>query len=63
MLSLFVVLGAFAIEEGTPLHLWAGLLQRIVVLFWFACTTTIAFRALRLGSNAGSASGLTVDWS
>ena len=48
MLILFVVLGAFAIEDGTPLHPWAGLLQRVVVLLWFACTTTISFRALRI---------------
>jgi hypothetical membrane protein len=59
MLILFIVLGAFAIEDGTPLHPWAGLLQRVVVVLWFACTTTIAFRALRIGSNASSASGLT----
>ena len=55
MLILFMVLGMFAIEDGTPLHPWAGLLQRVVVLLWFACTTTIAFRALRMGSNASGA--------
>ena len=55
MLILFVVLGAFAIEDGTPLHPWAGLLQRVVVCVWFACTTTIALRALRIDRNAGSA--------
>ena len=54
MLILFLVLGAFAIEDGTPLHPWVGLLQRVVVLLWFACTTTIAFRALRIGSNASA---------
>jgi len=55
MLILFVVLGAFAIEDGTPLHPWAGLLQRVVVFVWFACTTTIAFMALRIERNAGRA--------
>jgi hypothetical membrane protein len=51
MLILFVVLGAFAIQDGAPLHPWAGLLQRVVVLLWFACTTIIALRARRLGSS------------
>jgi hypothetical membrane protein len=48
MLILFMVLGAFAIEDGAPLHPWAGLLQRFVVLLWFACTMTIGLRALRI---------------
>lgn len=47
MLILFVVMGVFAIDDGTPLHPWAGLLQRVVVLIWFGCTSTVAFRALR----------------
>jgi hypothetical protein len=55
MLILFMVLGVFAIDDGTPLHPWAGLLQRVVVLLWFACTTTIAFRALRIGNDARGA--------
>lgn len=37
MLILFIAVGGFAIEEGTPFHSWAGLLQRILVLVWFAC--------------------------
>jgi len=48
MLILFVTLGVFAIDDGTPLHPWAGLLQRVIVLIWFTCTTTIAFRSLRI---------------
>ena len=55
MLILFVVLGAFAIDEGTPLHPWAGLLQRVVVFVWFACTSAIAFRALRLRNDMRTA--------
>src|SRR5262245_39398252 len=42
MLILFVVLGRFAIEEGTPFHRWAGLLQRMVVAAWFACLLVMA---------------------
>lgn len=49
MLVLFIVLGGFAIDAGTPLHAWAGLLQRVVVVIWIACTIVIARRGLRLG--------------
>ena len=36
--ALFLVLGVFAIEDGAPLHLWVGLVQRIVVAVWFIWT-------------------------
>lgn len=52
MLVLFVVLGAFAIEDGAPLHPWVGLLQRVIVLVWFTCTATIAIKALRTHRGA-----------
>jgi hypothetical protein len=48
MLVLFFVLAGFAIEEGTPLHPWAGLLQRILVAIWFACILVMTRRALRV---------------
>jgi hypothetical membrane protein len=48
MLLLFVVVGGFAIGEGTPLHPWAGLLQRVLVAIWFACIVVMARRALSL---------------
>ena len=48
MLLLFILVGGFAIEEGTPFHPWVGLLQRILVTVWFACMFVIASRALRL---------------
>jgi hypothetical protein len=47
MLLLFVIVGGFAIGEGTPLHRWAGLLQRVLVVVWFACMMVIARRAQR----------------
>jgi hypothetical membrane protein len=50
MLILFIALGAFAIGEGTPLHPWAGLLQRVLVCIWFACFIAIALRALRIAA-------------
>ena len=48
MLILFIIVGGFAIEEGTPFHRWTGLLQRILVAVWFACTMVIARRARRV---------------
>ena len=48
MLILFVVIGGFAIDEGTPFHRWAGLLQRVLVVIWFACILVMARRILRL---------------
>jgi hypothetical membrane protein len=48
MLVLFIALGAFAVDEGTPLHEWAGLLQRVLAAVWFTCTLVMARRALQL---------------
>ena len=42
---LFGVAGAFAMREGTPLHPWAGALQRVVCGVWFACEIALAGRA------------------
>ena len=52
MLVLFVIVGGFAIEAGTPFHRRVGLLQRILVGVWFACMMVIARRALLLASHA-----------
>jgi len=52
MLILFIALGAFAIDDGTPLHPWAGLLQRVVAFIWFACVIIIAFRSLLIARRA-----------
>ena len=48
MLILFIIVGGFAIDEGAPFHRWAGLLQRILVVVWFASMMVIARRALRV---------------
>ena len=44
VLVLFVVLGVFAIDDGAPLHPWAGLIQRIVCAVWFANMIVLAGR-------------------
>jgi hypothetical membrane protein len=49
VLVLFIVVGFFAIEDGTPLHPWAGLLQRVLCGVWFVCLIVLATRLRRLG--------------
>jgi hypothetical membrane protein len=44
MLVLFIALGFFAIDDGTPLHPWAGLLQRILCAVWFTLLIVLAVR-------------------
>ena len=44
VLVLFVAVGFFAIEDGTPLHPWAGLIQRVLCGVWFACLIVLARR-------------------
>src|SRR5262245_50369595 len=48
MLMLFVVVGGFAVDEGTPFHRWAGLLQRVLAGVWIACMLVMARRVLSL---------------
>ena len=52
MIVLFVAVGFFAIDEGAPLHEWAGLLQRILVAVWFACLFVLSLRFLRIAREA-----------
>jgi hypothetical protein len=47
-LVLFIAVGFFAVDDGTPLHPWAGLLQRILCTVWFAWMIVIAVRVLTL---------------
>lgn len=44
VLLLFVVVGFFAVDAGTPFHPWAGLLQRVLCGVWFACLVVLAVR-------------------
>jgi hypothetical membrane protein len=47
VLVLFVAVGFFAIDASTPLHPWAGLLQRVLCLVWFSCLIVLALRLRR----------------
>ena len=47
--ALFVLMGVFVIPEDAPLHAWADLAQRIViVVVLFPCTVVLALRLLRV---------------
>jgi hypothetical protein len=46
-LFLFVVVGFFAIDDSAPLHVWAGLLQRVLCAVWFTCLIVLALRLRR----------------
>ena len=46
--ALFVVMGVLVIPEDAPLHAWAGLAQRIVLLVLFPCTVVLALRLRRV---------------
>jgi hypothetical membrane protein len=48
ILVLFVAFGALALSAGAPLHPWAGVVQRVTVTVWFACTMVLALRLLRI---------------
>jgi hypothetical membrane protein len=41
---LFVTVGFFAIEDGAPLHPWAGGLQRVLCTVWFCWMIVVALR-------------------
>jgi hypothetical membrane protein len=47
VLVLFVAVGFFAVDAGTPLHPWAGLLQRLLCVVWFSCLIVLAVRLRR----------------
>lgn len=50
--ALFVAMGVFVIPEDAPLHAWAGLAQRIVLLVLFPCTVVLSLRLLRVARAA-----------
>jgi hypothetical membrane protein len=52
VLLLFVLLAFFAIQAGSPLHNWAGLLQRVLCAIWFAYLITVSFRLRAVATRA-----------
>ena len=51
MVILFLVVGFFAVDAGTPFHQWAGLLQRLLVAVWVVCQFGMARRLLRIARH------------
>jgi hypothetical membrane protein len=51
MLVLFFAFAGFALDPGTPLHPWAGLMQRVTVIVWFACTAVVAPTSRRVRND------------
>jgi hypothetical membrane protein len=54
-LILFVTVGFFAVDDGAPFHPWAGLLQRVLCVVWFAWMIAVAFHLRRLARSLSSA--------
>jgi hypothetical membrane protein len=50
----FVAVGVLGIPDDAPLHPWVGVLQRVIVALWFACTITLAARMWRLAPRAAA---------
>jgi|SRR5262249_8991451 len=46
VLLLFITVGFFAVDDGAPLHPWAGLIQRVLGAVWFACVIVLSYRLL-----------------
>lgn len=44
----FVATAGLGLRDGAPLHAWAGLMQRFVILVWLACTLRLALRLRRV---------------
>ena len=40
----YYAVGFFAVEPGTPLHAWAGLVQRVLCVILFSCLIVLALR-------------------
>jgi uncharacterized protein (DUF983 family) len=44
--------GALAEGAGTPLHLWIGLFQWVMVAVWITCTLVLSLRLLHVSRAA-----------
>ena len=48
LLVMFFGFAFYVIDDGAPLHEWAGLAQRVIVLIWMASVFTLARRLRRI---------------
>jgi hypothetical membrane protein len=49
----FLVVVAFALPAGAPLHDWLGLVQRLVLTVWLVCIVGLAGRLRRIATQTG----------
>ncbi len=56
IIGLFIVVAAFARAPDAPLYPWWGVVQRVTVALWFACTIILARRLLRVTRAAAAVS-------
>jgi len=59
IVAMFFTLGFFAVDKGTPLHPWAGLLQRLLLAVWLPCMVVLSNKLFRMTKNTDSADGAT----
>jgi len=52
LLLFFFFAVAYSLEPGSPLRPWAGAVQRVLVVVWFACTFVVALRGSRIPVSA-----------
>ena len=53
IVALFFGFGALAESAGTPLHPWAGIVQRLLVGVWLICIVVLGLRLRRAARAAG----------
>jgi hypothetical membrane protein len=61
MLLLFFAV-AYSLEPGSPLRPWTGVLQRVLVAIWFACTFVVALRGSRGQPQSGVSLASRVEY-
>lgn len=49
---LFFAQPVLVIPDRAPLHSWAGVVQRVIVMVWFTCTIILALRLRRVATTA-----------
>lgn len=59
LMLMFGAFGALIRPEDAPLHDLAGVVQRVTIAVWFACTVTLALRLRRIATDR--LTGLAVD--
>ena len=51
MVVMSLLIRLLAVDDNAPLHAWAGLLQRLVLVVWFPCTIVLGVRLRHLAKQ------------